>query len=122
MWLKAGLGVDTQESRGWAGSRCTPRITRLGMRGERAGEGGVRASRWTGEKAGLWARNGSSSRAHAGASYFDVSIPKARDQAEISGVGLTNEYTIILDGNSKPIGVYLDVGPLGRVWVSGRAR
>lgn len=112
MWLKAGLGVDTQESRGRAGGRWTPRITRLGMRGETAGEGGARASRWTG-KAGLWARNSSSTRARMqGASYSDDSIPKASDQAEISRVGLTYENAVILDGDSKPVGIYLDGGPL----------
>ena len=86
------------------------------MRGERAGEGDARASRWTGEKTGLWARNGSSTRARAGDSYFDVSIPKARDQREISRVRLTYENTVILDGDSKTVGIYLDGGPLGRGW------
>ncbi len=114
MWLKAGLGVDTQ-------SRTSARVA-AGLRASPDWECAERErEKAVGELRDGWARRLGSGHemvlppAHAGASCFDVSIPKVGDQTEISRVGLTYENTVILDGNSKPVGIYLDVGPLG--WV-----
>lgn len=45
-------------------------------------------------------------------------FPKRAIRQEISRVRLTYENTVILDGDSKTVGIYLDGGPLGRAWGS----